>query len=307
MAGINGLIGSNVAVLARSRGHEVLGKSSAELDFTDRKAVISEFTSTRISTLIVAAAKVGGIWANKSFPVDFLSRNLQIQTNILDAAHQCDIEKVIFLGSSCVYPKNAAQPISETHLLTGSLESTNQAYAIAKIAGIELVNSYREQFGRNWLSVMPCNLYGPGDNFNPKEGHVLASLMHKIHLAKITNCDSVTVWGDGSPLREFLYVEDAAEGILCVAESKIEESILNLGSGVEISVNNLAQLLTEVIGFHGRLVYDPTKPNGTPRKLLDNSKLQRYGWTARTSLKVGLERTYQVYLNSPHRLRGSTE
>ena len=288
MAGINGLIGSNVAVLARSRGHEVLGKSSAELDFTDRKAVISEFTSTRISTLIVAAAKVGGIWANKSFPVDFLSRNLQIQTNILDAAHQCDIEKVIFLGSSCVYPKNAAQPISETHLLTGSLESTNQAYAIAKIAGIELVNSYREQFGRNWLSVMPCNLYGPGDNFNPKEGHVL-------------------VWGDGSPLREFLYVEDAAEGILCVAESKIEESILNLGSGVEISVNNLAQLLTEVIGFHGRLVYDPTKPNGTPRKLLDNSKLQRYGWTARTSLKVGLERTYQVYLNSPHRLRGSTE
>ena len=297
IAGINGLVGSNVAAQARDLGHQVFGKTSKDLDLTNRKIVFEEFAVNKVDVLIIAAAKVGGIGVNYANPVAFLSKNLQIQTNLIDAAHEYGIEKVIFLGSSCIYPKFAPQPLREEFLLGGKLEPTNQAYAIAKLAGIELINSYNREYSKNWISLLPCNLYGPGDNFNPLEGHVLASLIQKIHLAKIRKDKTVMVWGDGSPLREFLYIQDAAQGIIHVAEGHVSDEIVNLGSGEEISISALARLIGEIIGYKEEFVYDLGKPNGTPRKVMDVTKMKKAGWNSTTNLKIGIEKTYRWYLS----------
>lgn len=306
IAGLNGLIGTSLANFARANGHKVFGKSSTQLNLTDRLKTFQEFQDSKPEILIIAAAKVGGIGANSRYPVNFLSINLQIQTNVIDAAFESDIERVVFLGSSCIYPKLAHQPISEDSLLTGQLEPSNQAYAISKIAGIELINSYRQQYGRNWISIMPCNLYGPNDNFDPNEGHVLASLIYKIHQAKVTEAKSVTLWGDGSPTREFLYVDDAAQGILHLAQSETKEAIINLGSGLEISIRALAEKIADVIGFAGEIVFDHINPNGTPRKVLEVSRAAQYGWNAKTPLSEGIQSAYEWFIKNPTSKRSLT-
>ena len=306
IAGLNGLIGTSLANFARANGHKVFGKSSTQLNLTDRLKTFQEFQDSKPEILIIAAAKVGGIGANSRYPVNFLSTNLQIQTNVIDAAFESDIERVVFLGSSCIYPKLAHQPISEDSLLTGQLEPSNQAYAISKIAGIELINSYRQQYGRNWISIMPCNLYGPNDNFDPNEGHVLASLIYKIHQAKVTEAKSVTLWGDGSPTREFLYVDDAAQGILHLAQSETKEAIINLGSGLEISIRALAEKIADVIGFAGEIVFDHINPNGTPRKVLEVSRAAQYGWNAKTPLSEGIQSAYEWFITNSTSKRSLT-
>lgn len=298
VAGINGMVGSSIALEAVLQGYEVVGKSSQELDLTDRNAVFDEISSAKPEFLIIAAAKVGGIGVNSSFPVDFLSTNLQIQTNLLDAAHAAKISKVLFLGSSCIYPKFAQQPILESSLLTGALEQTNEPYAIAKIAGLKLVEAYRRQFGYNWISAMPTNLYGPRDNFNLESAHVLPALIHRIHNAKINGDDAVEIWGDGTPLREFLHVEDLARACLTLLHNYNEIEAINIGSGQEISIRKLATLISEVIGFSGQVSFNKDRPNGTPRKLLDSSRISNFGWSAQVSLENGISSTYNWFLEN---------
>jgi GDP-L-fucose synthase len=298
VAGINGMVGSSIALEAILQGYEVVGKSSQELDLTDRKAVFDEISSTKPDFLIIAAAKVGGIGANSSFPVDFLSTNLQIQTNLLDAAHASKIRKVLFLGSSCIYPKFAQQPILESSLLSGALEQTNEPYAIAKIAGLKLVEAYRRQFGYNWISAMPTNLYGPRDNFDLESAHVLPALIHRIHNAKNNGDDAVEIWGDGTPLREFLHVEDLARACLSLLHSYNEIEAINIGSGQEVSIKKLATLISEVIGFSGQVFFNKDRPNGTPRKLLDSSRISNLGWSAQVSLENGISSTYNWFLEN---------
>lgn len=292
------MVGSSIALEAIMQGYEVIGKSSQELDLTDRNAVFDEISSSKPDFLIIAAAKVGGIGANSSFPVDFLSTNLQIQTNLLDAAHASKISKVLFLGSSCIYPKFAQQPILESSLLTGALEQTNEPYAIAKIAGLKLVEAYRRQFGYNWISAMPTNLYGPRDNFDLESAHVLPALIHRIHNAKINGDDAVEIWGDGTPLREFLHVEDLARACLSLLKNYNEIEPINIGSGQEVSIRKLATLISEVIGFSGLVSFDKDRPNGTPRKLLDSSRVSNLGWSAQVSLENGISSTYNWFLEN---------
>jgi GDP-L-fucose synthase len=298
IAGIYGMVGSAIAEEARKQGHEVLGRSSTELNLTNRDAVFSEMNRLKPDALVMAAAKVGGIAANYSFPVDFLSINLQIQTNILDAAHDSEIERVLFLGSSCVYPKFAPQPITESAILTGVLEKTNEPYAVAKIAGLKLVEAYRKQFGHKWISAMPTNLYGPRDNFDLESAHVLPALLQRFHNAKIENLPEVIVWGDGTPLREFLHVEDLASACLMLIERYDEDIAINIGSGEETSILNLAQQIARVVGFKGTITFDPSKPNGTPRKLLDSQVLSNLGWNAHIDLNTGLASTYDWFINN---------
>ena len=298
IAGINGMVGSAIAEEAKKQGHEVLGKSSKELDLTNREAVFAEMKSVKPDALVIAAAKVGGIGANSTFPVDFLSVNLQIQTNLLDAAHAADIERVLFLGSSCIYPKFAPQPIPESALLTGELEPTNEPYAIAKIAGLKLVEAYRKQYGHKWISAMPTNLYGPRDNFDLESAHVLPALIHRFHNAKVNNLAEVAIWGDGTPLREFLHVEDLASACLMLLKEYDGSVAINVGSGQETSILDLAQSISKVVGFDGAIKFDQTKPNGTPRKLLDTHFLNNLGWKAQIGLKDGLASTYAWFLNN---------
>jgi GDP-L-fucose synthase len=298
MAGHRGLVGSHVAKLAKSEGFQVSGKPSSELDFRNRDATFSELTTLRPDILIIAAAVVGGIGANSEYPVKFLSENLQIQCNLIDAAHAAKVRKVVFLGSSCIYPKLSKQPILEDYLLTGELESTNQPYALAKIAGIELINSYRKEYGYDWTSVMPCNLYGPNDNFDLQSSHVLAALIRKIHEAKSFGKNSVSIWGDGTPLREFLYVEDAAKGILQLVRTKSEERVYNLGSEKEISIRDLALLIGSIVGYEGTFDFDNSKPNGTHRKLMSSERLRKLGWGTEISLEEGILKTYEWYVSS---------
>ena len=298
IAGINGMVGSAIAKEAKQQGHEVLGKNSKELDLTNRDAVFAEMKTVKPDALVIAAAKVGGIGANSSFPVDFLSVNLQIQTNLLDAAHASDIERVLFLGSSCIYPKFAPQPIPESALLTGELEPTNEPYALAKIAGLKLVEAYRKQYGRKWISAMPTNLYGPRDNFDLESAHVLPALIHRFHNAKVNNLAEVAIWGDGTPLREFLHVEDLASACLMLLKEYDGSVAINVGSGQETSIINLAQSIAKVVGFEGTIKFDQTKPNGTPRKLLDTHFLHNLGWKAQIDLKDGLASTYVWFLNN---------
>jgi GDP-L-fucose synthase len=298
IAGINGMVGSAIAEEAKKQGHEVLGKSSKELDLTNRDAVFAEMKSIKPDALVIAAAKVGGIGANSTFPVDFLSVNLQIQTNLLDAAHVADIQRVLFLGSSCIYPKFAPQPIPESALLTGELEPTNEPYAIAKIAGLKLVEAYRKQYGHKWISAMPTNLYGPRDNFDLESAHVLPALIHRFHNAKVNDLAEVAIWGDGTPLREFLHVEDLASACLMLFKEYDGSVAINVGSGQETSILDLAQSVSKVVGFEGTIKFDKTKPNGTPRKLLDTHFLNNLGWNAQIGLKDGLASTYDWFLNN---------
>jgi len=298
IAGINGMVGSAIAEEAKKQGHDVLGRSSKELDLTNRDAVFAEMKTVKPDALVIAAAKVGGIGANSTFPVDFLSVNLQIQTNLLDAAHAADIERVLFLGSSCIYPKFAPQPIPESALLTGELEPTNEPYAIAKIAGLKLVEAYRKQYGHKWISAMPTNLYGPRDNFDLESAHVLPALIHRFHNAKVNNLTEVAIWGDGTPLREFLHVEDLASACLMLLKEYDGSVAINIGSGQETSILDLAQSVSQVVGFGGTIKFDKTKPNGTPRKLLDTHFLNNLGWKAQIDLKDGLASTYAWFLNN---------
>ena len=296
IAGVKGMVGSAIASEASARNLQVLGKPSSELDLTDRSAVFAELEATKPDALVIAAAKVGGIGANASYPVDFLSTNLQIQTNLLDAAHAANVAKVLFLGSSCIYPKFAPQPIPEESLLTGELEPTNEPYAIAKIAGLKLVQGYRHQYGRHWISAMPTNLYGPRDNFDLNSAHVLPALIHRFHDAKIYSKDAVEIWGDGTPLREFLYVEDLARACLLLIEKYDDSIAINVGSGQEISIGDLAKLIAKVVGFSGNISFDTSRPNGTPRKLLDSSRITQMGWKPQVSLEDGIRATYDWFL-----------
>jgi GDP-L-fucose synthase len=305
IAGIRGMVGSAIADLANRQGMEVFGKPSKDLSFTNRDATFEEMKVVSPRYLVIAAAKVGGIGANNAFPVDFLSLNLQIQTNLLDAAFAAGVEKVLFLGSSCIYPKLADQPINEDSLLTGKLEPTNEPYALAKIAGIGLVNSYRRQFNVPWISAMPTNLYGPRDNFDLNLAHVLPALIHRIYEAKISGAPTVEIWGDGSPLREFLHVNDLAEACMLLLKKYDDPVAINVGSGQEVSIKNLAGLISEIIDYQGELVFNPSKPNGTPRKLLDNSRILALGWKPRIELETGIADTYDWFLNN--KVKGSSK
>ena len=295
------MVGSAIAHLAGEQGHEVLGRSSNDLDLCDRKAVFAEILEAKPDVLIIAAAKVGGIRANSEQPVDFLTINLQIQGNLLDAAHAAQIKKVLFLGSSCIYPKFAPQPLKEESLLTSPLEETNEPYAIAKIAGIKLVDAYKKQYGHNWLSAMPTNLYGPRDNFHPENSHVLPALIQRFHLAKEQGVETVTIWGDGTPLREFLHVEDLARACLILVGDIEIESLVNIGSGRELSIKELAQLVSKVVGYSGEIRFDSSKPNGTPRKLLDSIKIMSKGWKPKIDLESGIKSSYEWYLTNNDR------
>ena len=290
------MVGSAIAVEAKNQGQEVVGKSHNELDFTDRRAVFNELLDIRPNHLIIASAKVGGIGANSSMPVDFLSTNLQIQTNLIDAAHAARVERVLFLGSSCVYPKLASQPINESALLTGELEPTNAPYAIAKIAGLKLIEAYRDQFGHQWISAMPTNLYGPRDNFNLETAHVLPALIHRFHNSKNISAPEVEIWGDGTPLREFLHVHDLARACLMLLNDYDDSVAINIGSGQEISIAKLAILVAKVVGFNGRIVFNTDRPNGTPRKLLDSAKISKLGWKPKIGLEDGIALTYDWFL-----------
>jgi GDP-L-fucose synthase len=303
MAGINGMVGSAVALEAKKQGHEAIGKTSRELDLTDRTAVFKEIQGAKVDCLVIAAAKVGGIGANSSLPVDFLSINLQIQTNLMDAAHAADVDRVLFLGSSCVYPKKASQPMSETSLLTGELEQTNAPYAIAKIAGLKLIEAYRSQFGRKWISAMPTNLYGPRDSFNVDTAHVLPALIHRFHNAKISGAKEIVIWGDGTPLREFLHVEDFARASLLLLDEYDDSLAINVGSGREISIRNLATLISKIVGFAGEIKFNTNLPNGTQRKLLDCTRISELGWKPQISLEDGIVSTYDWFLT--HQIKES--
>ena len=298
IAGINGMVGSSISRKFCDENIQVFGKSSKELDFTNREETFRELIAISPDVLIIAAAKVGGIGANSTYPVEFLTLNLQIQTNLLDAAHEANIGKVIFLGSSCIYPKFAPQPIPESSLLTGPLESTNEPYAIAKISGVKLVNAYRKEYGHNWISLMPTNMYGPNDNFNIETSHVLPGLLHRFHLAKIEGQSEVKLWGDGTPLREFMHVDDLSKAIFHLLEIETKESLLNVGSSSELSIFDLAKLIATTVGFEGKIAFDSEKPNGTPRKLLDSSLIKSTGWKAEISLEEGVKSVYGWYLNN---------
>lgn len=304
IAGHRGLVGGSIWKKFEEKGYtNLIGVTSSQLDLTDRQAVFKFFQKHRPKIVIDAAAKVGGIHANNTFPADFLSQNLQIQVNLMDASNEVNVERLLFLGSSCIYPKFADQPIREDSLLTGELEATNDAYAVAKIAGILHVQASRRQFGRKWISAMPTNLYGPGDNFHPENSHVLPALIRKIHEAKVNGIDKVTIWGTGTPKREFLFVDDLAEAcyfLLCNYDSL---EIINVGVGQDISIRELALLVAEVIGYQGELVQDASKPDGTPRKLLDISRITSLGWTPRVTLKEGITKTYSWYLQNEQILR----
>ncbi|GAV74998.1 Epimerase domain-containing protein [Cephalotus follicularis] len=297
VAGHRGLVGSAIVRKLQDLGFtNLLLRTHADLDLTHQSDVESFFSTQTPRYVILAAAKVGGIHANNTYPADFIAVNLQIQTNVIDSSYRHGVEKLIFLGSSCIYPKFAPQPIPERALLTGPLEPTNEWYAVAKIAGIKMCQAYRIQFNWDAISAMPTNLYGPNDNFHPENSHVLPALMRRFHEAKIKGFKQVVVWGTGSPLREFLHVDDLADAVVFLMEKYSGLSHVNVGSGTEVSIKELAELVKEVVGFEGEVVWDDSKPDGTPRKLMDSSMLQALGWSPKISLRDGLVGTYNWYL-----------
>ena len=297
VAGHRGLVGSAIARKIDEHGQDTwIGRTRSELDLLDRPAVFDFLAETTPDAVIVAAAKVGGIAANSAYPVDFLTDNVQIQSNLMDGAHAAGVPRLVFLGSSCIYPKFAPQPIHEDSLLTGPLEPTNDAYAIAKIAGIRLADGYRSQFGRDWVSAMPTNIYGIGDNFDLETSHVLPALLRRFHEAKESGADSVTLWGTGVALREFLYSEDLAEAVLHVLDHYSEPGPINIGFGEDISIKELATIIAGVVGFTGEIRWDSTKPDGTPRKILDSGRIRALGWEPKVGLHEGIRRTYEWYL-----------
>ncbi len=296
VAGHRGLAGSAVVRLLKARGFSnMVTRTRTELDLRDTKAVRQFFQREQPRVVVLAAAKVGGIKANNDSPVEFMVENLQIQTNVLSAAHEAGVEKLAFLGSSCIYPKFAPQPIPESALLTGALEPTNAAYAVAKIAGIKLSQAYAHEYGANFISLMPTNLYGPGDNFDLMTAHALAALLRKAHEARVTGAPTMTVWGSGEPRREFLHVDDLASAILFLLQNYQSPEIVNVGTGKDLTIRELAELIGQAVGFEGALEWDRTKPDGTPRKLLDVSKLTGLGWKPAIKLRDGIAQTYDWF------------
>lgn len=297
VAGHQGLVGSAIVRCLQQAGYsQLLVRTHAELDLTDPAAVGAFFDVERPDYVFLAAAKVGGIHANASYPAEFIRDNLAIQTSVIHAAWHHEVKKLLFLGSSCIYPKLAPQPIREDSLLTGPLEPTNEWYAIAKIAGIKTCQAYRRQYGFNAISLMPTNLYGPGDNFDLANSHVLPALIRKFHEARIADAPSVTVWGSGTPRREFLHVDDLADAALFLMQDYDGEAIVNVGVGEDVTIRELAELIREVVGYSGKIVFDPGQPDGTPRKLLDVSRLHALGWQARIPLGEGIAATYAWYV-----------
>ena len=307
VAGHRGMVGSAICrQLQKQADVEIITRTREELDLCDQRAVHVFMQLEKPDEVILAAAKVGGIHANNTYPAEFIYQNLQIQNNVIHTAHINDVQKLLFLGSSCIYPRAVEQPMKEEALLTGVLEPTNEPYAIAKIAGIKMCESYNRQYGRDYRSVMPTNLYGPGDNYHPENSHVVPALIRRIHEAKYNNLDEVVVWGSGTPMREFLYVDDMAEASLFVHKlprSAFEESTqpmlshINVGTGNDVTIRELAETIKNVVGFSGVLVFDRSKPDGTPRKLMDVSLLYNLGWKASMALKSGLERSYADFLS----------
>lgn len=299
VAGHRGLVGSAIVRGLQKRGFQNLVlRTRAELDLTNQSDVRAFFDHEEPEFVFLAAAKVGGIHANNTYRAEFIYENLQIQNNVIDSAYRLGTHKLAFLGSSCIYPKNAPQPMREGYLLSGSLEPTNEPYAIAKIAGIKLAEAYREQYGFQAISLMPTNLYGPGDNFDPLNSHVLPAMMRRFHEARVRQLPEVVIWGTGTPMREFLHVDDLADAAIFLMQNYNGGQIVNVGSGEEISICDLARLIADVVGFSGRIIQDASKPDGTPRKLLDVSKLSGLGWQARTSLREGVESTYRWYVEN---------
>jgi GDP-L-fucose synthase len=296
IAGHTGLVGSALVRRLRAAGHTCLITATrTELDLTRAEEVDEFFRVARPDFVFLAAARVGGILANSSQPVEFLRENLLIQLNVLHAAAATNVERLLFLGSSCIYPKHAPQPMKEEHLLTGPLEPTNEPYAIAKIAGIKLCQAYARQHGANFISVMPTNLYGPGDNFDLQTSHVLPALIRKFHEAKMKQQPAVGVWGTGTPRREFMHVDDLADACVFLMQESAPPDLINVGVGQDISIREVAELIRDVVGYRGDLIFDHSKPDGTPRKLLDVSLLTSLGWTARTGLREGIEKTYRWF------------
>ena len=306
LAGHNGMVGSAIyRLLKHKKNIKIITRTRSELDLCDQKAVKNFMETERPSEVIIASAKVGGIHANNIYPADFIYQNLQIQSNLIHYSHLQNVDKLLFLGSSCIYPKYAKQPMKEDVLLTGSLEPTNEPYAIAKIAGIKLCESYNRQYGRDYRSVMPTNLYGPGDNYHPENSHVVPGLIRRFHEAKVNNQETVVVWGTGNPRREFLYVDDMAEASIFIHEldkdefesnTKKMQSHVNIGTGIDLTIKELAQTIKQVVGYKGRIIFDTNKPDGAPRKLLNVDIIKNLGWKAQTKLIDGLTSSYNDYL-----------
>ncbi|WP_409151359.1 GDP-L-fucose synthase family protein [Sphingobacterium sp. BS-2] len=297
VAGHRGMVGSAIYRKLKELGFEnIVVRTSKELDLRDQQTVKEFFETEKPEYVFLAAAKVGGIMANNVYRADFIYENLAIQNNVIHYSHENDVKKLMFLGSSCIYPKMAPQPLKEDYLLTGTLEPTNEPYAIAKIAGIKMVESYRMQYDDNYISVMPTNLYGINDNYHPENSHVLPALIRKFHEAKVNNSPTVNIWGSGKPLREFMFADDLADACVFLMENYNDLQFVNIGVGEDISIRELAELIKEVVGFQGELEFDSSKPDGTPRKLMDVSKLTSLGWKAKTNLKEGIKLAYEDFL-----------
>lgn len=298
VAGHRGMVGGAVVRRMTREGSDVIVAGRDEVDLVEQAQVRAWMARHRPDAIVLAAAKVGGIKANSELPVDFLYQNLMIEANILQAAHEQDVERVLFLGSSCIYPKLAPQPIAEDSLLTGPLEPTNEWYAVAKIAGIKLTQAYRTQYGRDWISAMPTNLYGPGDNYDLNTSHVLPALLRKFHEAKVTGAQTVTVWGSGKPLREFMHCDDLADALVFLLKEYSGYEHVNVGSGVEVTIRELAETIASVVGYEAELVFDASKPDGTPRKLMDSGRLRDMGWDRSRELRAGIEDAYRHFLSA---------
>lgn len=299
IAGHRGMVGSAIWRVLESKGYaNLIGKTSKELDLRSQQAVNDFFDTEKPEVVIDAAARVGGILANNDFPYQFLMENMQIQNNLIDTSVKSDVEKFIFLGSSCIYPKFAPQPLKEDYLLTDTLEPTNEWYAIAKIAGVKACESIRKQFGKDYVSLMPTNLYGTHDNFDLQSSHVLPAMIRKFHEAKINGHTPVKLWGSGTPMREFLFVDDMASSVIFALENKLPEHLYNVGTGEDLTIKELALQIQQVVGHRGEIVWDSTKPDGTPRKLMDISKMHKLGWKHQIQLKEGIERTYAWFLEN---------
>lgn len=297
VTGHRGMVGSALVRRLRSGGYtNILTSSRAELDLLDQRAVLAFLTAQKPDYIFIAAAKVGGIQANNVYRADFLYQNLMIEANLIHGAHMAGVQQLMFLGSSCIYPKLAPQPIREDYLLTGLLEETNEPYAIAKIAGIKMCEAYNAQYGRQYVSVMPTNLYGPNDNYDLNNSHVLPALIRKAHEAKLRGDAEYVVWGSGTPRREFLYVDDLADACIFLMEKGYEGPLVNIGSGVDVTIRELAETVMSVVGFEGQIIFDSSKPDGTPRKLLDVSRLGNLGWRALTPLRAGITMSYASFL-----------
>ena len=299
VAGHRGLVGSAIVRKLQENGYNnITSKTHSELDLTDSYQVEEFFKNERPEYVFLAAAKVGGILANNTYPADFIFENLKIQNNVIGMAHKYNVKKLMFLGSSCIYPKMCSQPIKEEYLLSGYLEPTNEAYALAKISGLKMCEFFNKQYGTNFISVMPTNLYGPYDNYHPENSHVMPALIRRFHEAKINNSKEVVVWGSGTPLREFLYSEDMADACIHLMDTYEGNDFFNIGTGKEITIKGLAEMVKEVVGYEGTLTFDASKPDGTPRKLLDVTRLSEAGWKYKTELREGIEKAYKWYVQN---------